>query len=157
MKNLLNLFVFLFILVSLNSCATIINGTSQQINITSTPIEAKVTIDGVEIGKTPYIADLKRKDNHIVKIELEGYKTEVITLNGKTSGWFFGNCLFGGVIGMAVDAITGGMYILQPEEIKQNLKHEKQQTLNDEGTLYIKFVLDVDPKWEKIGQLTKSN
>lgn len=155
MKYFINLFIVLFAIVFLNSCATIINGTSQQVNITSTPIEAKVIIDGEELGKTPFIADLKRKDNHIVKIELEGYKTEVITLNGKTSGWFFGNCLFGGVIGMAIDAVTGGMYRLQPEEIKKNLAPDKQQTLNNEGALYIKLVMTPDPKWEKIGQLTK--
>lgn len=155
MKYFINLFIVLIVAVLLNSCATIINGTSQQVNITSTPIEAKVIIDGEELGKTPFIADLKRKDNHIVKIELDGYKTEVITLNGKTSGWFFGNCLFGGVIGMAVDAITGGMYKLQPEEIKRTLNVDGQQTLND-GTLYIQFVMNPDPKWEKIGQLTKN-
>lgn len=155
MKYFINLFIVLIVAVLLNSCATIINGTSQQVNITSTPIEAKVIIDGEELGKTPFIADLKRKDNHIVKIELDGYKTEVITLNGKTSGWFFGNCLFGGVIGMAVDAITGGMYKLQPEEIKKTLNVDEQRTLND-GTLYIQFVMNPDPKWEKIGQLTKN-
>lgn len=155
MKFFVNLLVFLFTIVFLNSCATIINGTSQQVNITSTPIEAKVTIDGEELGKTPFIADLKRKDNHIVKIELEGYKTEVITLNGKMSGWFFANCLFGGVIGMAIDAVTGGMYRLQPEEIKKNLEPDKQQTLNNDGALYITLVMTADPKWEKIGQLTK--
>ena len=155
MKYFINLFIVLIVAVLLNSCATIINGTSQQVNITSTPIEAKVIIDGEELGKTPFIADLKRKDNHIVKIELDGYKTEVITLNGKTSGWFFGNCLFGGVIGMAVDAITGGMYKLQPEEIKKTLNVDEQRTLND-GTLYIQFVMNADPKWEKIGQLTKN-
>jgi hypothetical protein len=155
MKYFINLFIVLIVAVLLNSCATIINGTSQQVNITSTPIEAKVIIDGEELGKTPFIADLKRKDNHIVKIELDGYKTEVITLNGKTSGWFFGNCLFGGVIGMAVDAITGGMYKLQPEEIKRTLNVDEQRTLND-GTLYIQFVMNPDPKWEKIGQLTKN-
>ena len=155
MKYFINLFIVLIVAVLLNSCATIINGTSQQVNITSTPIEAKVIIDGEELGKTPFIADLKRKDNHIVKIELDGYKTEVITLNGKTSGWFFGNCLLGGVIGMAVDAITGGMYKLQPEEIKKTLNVDEQRTLND-GTLYIQFVMNPDPKWEKIGQLTKN-
>ena len=155
MKYFINLFIVLIVAVLLNSCATIINGTSQQVNITSTPIEAKVIIDGEELGKTPFIADLKRKDNHIVKIELDGYKTEVITLNGKTSGWFFGNCLFGGVIGMAVDAITSRMYKLQPEEIKKTLNVDEQRTLND-GTLYIQFVMNPDPKWEKIGQLTRN-
>lgn len=155
MKHFIGISIIVLSVLFLNSCATIINGSSQQINITSTPIDAKVTVDDHEVGKTPFIADLKRKDNHIVKIELEGYKTEVITLNGKTSGWFFGNCLFGGIIGMAIDAVTGGMYKLEPKEINKALEKDNQQSINDTDMLYIKFVLEPDPKWEKIGQLKK--
>ncbi|MBK7500884.1 MAG: PEGA domain-containing protein [Ignavibacteriales bacterium] len=155
MKHLVNVFYFVSIVLLLNSCATIVNGTSQQVNITSTPIEAKVIIDNEQMGNTPLIAKLKRKDNHIVKIELEGYKTEVITLNGETSGWFFGNCLFGGIIGMGIDALTGGMYRLEPEEINKTLEADKNQTLNDDDALFIKIVLTPNPKWEKIGQLTR--
>ena len=155
MKHIIFLFFLVPVTLLFNSCATIVNGTSQQVSITSTPIEAKVTIDDKELGKTPMIAKLKRKDNHIVKIELEGYKTEVITLDGETSGWFFGNCLFGGIIGMGIDALTGGMYRLEPEEIKQSLQKDEKQSLNDSDVLYIKLVLSPDPKWEKVGQLTR--
>jgi len=141
MKHFIGISIIVLSVLFLNSCATIINGTSQQINITSTPIDAKVTVDDHEVGKTPFIADLKRKDNHIVKIELEGYKTEVITLNG--------------IIGMAIDAVTGGMYKLEPKEINKALEKDNQQSINDTDMLYIKFVLEPDPKWEKIGQLKK--
>jgi hypothetical protein len=156
MKHFIGISIIVLSVLFLNSCATIINGTSQQINITSTPIDAKVFVDDQELGKTPYVAKLKRKDNHIVKIELEGYKTEVITLNGETSGWFIGNCLFGGLIGMGIDAITGAMYRLEPKEISKSLEKDNQQSNNDNDMLYIKFVLEPDPKWEKIGQLTKN-
>ncbi len=155
MKHFIGISIIVLSVLFLNSCATIINGTSQQINITSTPIDAKVFVDDQELGKTPYVAKLKRKDNHIVKIELEGYKTEVITLNGETSGWFIGNCLFGGLIGMGIDAITGAMYRLEPKEISKSLEKDNQQSSNDNDMLYIKFVLEPDPKWEKIGQLKK--
>lgn len=155
MKHFIGISIIVLSVLFLNSCATIINGTSQQINITSTPIDAKVFVDDQELGKTPYVAKLKRKDNHIVKIELEGYKTEVITLNGETSGWFIGNCLFGGLIGMGIDAITGAMYRLEPKEISKSLEKDNQQSNNDNDMLYIKFVLEADPKWEKIGQLKK--
>jgi hypothetical protein len=155
MKHFIGILFIVFSVLFLNSCATIINGSSQQINITSTPIDAKVFVDDQELGKTPYVAKLKRKDNHIVKIELEGYKTEVITLNGETSGWFIGNCLFGGLIGMGIDALTGAMYRLEPKEISKSLEKDSQQSINDKDMLYIKFVLEPDPKWEKIGQLKK--
>ena len=155
MKHFIGISIIVLSVLFLNSCATIINGTSQQINITSTPIDAKVFVDDQELGKTPYVAKLKRKDNHIVKIELEGYKTEVIALNGETSGWFIGNCLFGGLIGMGIDAITGAMYRLEPKEISKSLEKDNQQSSNDNDMLYIKFVLEPDPKWEKIGQLKK--
>ncbi len=37
----------------LQSCATIVKGTSQKIPVTSAPIGAKVLVDGTEMGTTP--------------------------------------------------------------------------------------------------------
>ena len=56
---------------------------------------------------------------------------------------------------MGIDAITGAMYRLEPKEISKSLEKDNQQSSNDNDMLYIKFVLEPDPKWEKIGQLKK--
>jgi hypothetical protein len=144
--------------IALISCASIIHGTSQQIGIGSTPSGAKVTVSGQSFGTTPTIADLKRKDNHIVKIELDGYMPYETTLTKKVSGWVWGNVLFGGLIGLAVDAISGGLYNLSPEQIQATLNKEESANLQlTDDALYVFVTLDPDPSWKKVGQMTKAN
>jgi hypothetical protein len=90
--------------MSLVSCATIMQGSRQQISISSTPSGASLVIDSGTAIRTPYVAKLKRKDTHTIRIELAGYKPfELITSRG-TSGWVWGNIVFGGVLGLIVDA-----------------------------------------------------
>ena len=86
------------------------HGTSQDLGISSSPTNATVMIDNVDAGKTPLVGKLSRKDNHIIKIQLGGYQPFEGTVTRKVSGWVWGNILFGGVIGLAVDAISGGLY-----------------------------------------------
>ena len=123
MRKQISLF-FSIALVSiiLTSCATIIHGTSQTVAISSNPTNAKVFVDGQETGITPVNVDLKRKDSHTVRIELDGYSPYEINLNRKVDAWIAGNIVFGGIIGLAVDAISGGMYKLSPEEIMAEMK-----------------------------------
>lgn len=40
---------------------------------------------------------------------MDGYLPDETTLTKKVSGWVRGNLVFGGLIGLAVDAISGGM------------------------------------------------
>jgi hypothetical protein len=43
-------------------------------------------------------------------------------LDSTLSGWYFGNILIGGLIGLLiVDPLTGAMYDLEPENIEQSL------------------------------------
>ena len=45
----------------------------------------------------------------------EGYEEQSQTLQSSMDGWYWGNFLFGGLIGMlAVDPATGAMYKLPP-------------------------------------------
>lgn len=147
----LNLFIISFIFFW--GCGTIFNGTNQSVNIVSNPLDAKIFVDGSEVGSTPMKVQLSRKENHIIKLELENYEPKIITVNRETSNWFIGNCIFGGLIGMAIDAISGGMYRLEPEEINADF----DDVLVNEDFLYIKVVLQPDPEWERIYQLKKLN
>ncbi|MBI3292584.1 MAG: PEGA domain-containing protein [Elusimicrobia bacterium] len=141
----------------LAACATIMHGTRQDVSISSNPTGATVTIDGQSKGKAPLVADLKRKNNHLIKIELPGYAPFEMWTTTKVSGWVWGNIVFGGLIGLAVDAISGGLYKVTPEQIAATLnKQEKQAaTLYNDGTLYIVTVLKPNPSWEKIGSLQR--
>ena len=69
------------------------------------------------MGQTPVAPDLKRMDKHIVRIELDGYEPYEFMIDRRVSGWVAGNILFGGLIGVAIDAATGSMYRLDPSEV----------------------------------------
>ncbi|HRD55221.1 MAG TPA: PEGA domain-containing protein [Parachlamydiaceae bacterium] len=138
--------------ILLTSCATIMHGSRQTIGISSNPACARIFVDNTYYGNTPMMTKLTRKDNHMVRIELEGYYPYETILTRQLSGWVFGNIVFGGVIGVAVDAITGGIYRLTPEQIEANLLQPVAQNKN--GISYISVVLKPEASWEKIGQLS---
>lgn len=140
--------------LALSACASIMHGTSQDVGISSSPTGATVTVDSLTPGKTPYIAHLRRKDNHIVKLALDGYAPAEMTLTRKTSGWVWGNIVFGGIIGLAVDAMTGGLYNLTPEQLSATLASQKAQIAPTKDGFYVVLVRDADPTWTRIGRLT---
>ncbi len=142
---------FLVLTLLLTSCASIIHGGSQDVGISSSPTGASVAVDNRPYGTTPVIAHLTRKDNHIVKIDLSGYQPFEATLTRKASGWVWGNIVFGGLIGLAVDAISGGLYNLTPEQITATLS--KSTTAQKYGSIYIAVVLKPEPGWQKIADL----
>jgi hypothetical protein len=142
--------------VILWGCATIMHGTSQNIGFSSNPTGAKVTVDGASVGVTPMFAKLSRKDEHIVKLELEGYEPAELTLTKGTSGWVWGNIVIGGLIGLAVDAISGGLYDLNPEQLNAELRKQGTSSIEKEGTIYLVTVMHPDEGWKRIGTLQKA-
>jgi uncharacterized protein YceK len=150
-------FIFLMLTVALllftQGCGTIMQGTKQQIGINSTPSEAKVFINGREQGETPMIAEVRRKDPALISVRLDGYEPYELFLTRSTSGWIWGNVVFGGIIGIAIDAAAGGMYKLSPDRIEADFRSGAAVFESDEDGLFITVVLGADPAWEKIGEL----
>jgi hypothetical protein len=134
-------------------CATIIHGSSQHVSISSSPTNATVNVDGRVVGQTPIITELERDDKHLIEISLDGYELYQIALSRDVSGWIAGNIIFGGFVGLAVDAITGAMYKLDPEHVHADLKAVHSQASLPDGQLYIAVVLSPDPDWTRVGTL----
>lgn len=151
MKNVV--IPMLLIAAILNSCATIVQGSHQSISISSNPTNAYIWVDRNYVGNTPLIVDMSRKDTHIVRIELPGYQAYEICLARKVNGWIFGNIIFGGVVGIAVDAITGAFYKLTPEQVMVDLRANGMGCTQEGNQTYIAVVLEPNPQWEKIGNL----
>jgi hypothetical protein len=141
---------------SASACATIIHGSSQKVDFASTPPEARVLVDGRDLGKTPITLKLARKDNHTVRIELEGYQPFEIRIEKELSGWYLGNLVFGGVIGLIVDPITGAMYKLSPKQIAATMTKASTSVAKQSGTLFVGVSLERDPEWERIGTMTRA-
>ena len=141
--------------LSVSGCATIMHGTQQEIGISSTPTGATVSIDNTDKGVTPVVTKLKRKENHTVRIQLAGYQPFETTLTHSVSGWVWGNIAFGGLIGLAVDAMSGGIYKLTPEQISGSLQTGHASVLQKDGGLYVVAVLEPQPDWVKVAQLQR--
>lgn len=144
-------------LTSLTGCATIINGTRQAVRIESNPSDATIWLDETYVGKTPKIIEMYRSDNHTVRIELEGYQPYEASFKKELSYWVFGNFIFGGVIGLAIDVVSGGVYKLTPEELEAELSSSQITYTKKSNQACIVVVLKPNPSWQKIGNLVAVN
>ncbi len=133
------------------------HGTRQSIGISSNPSFAAVWVDQIYMGNTPISVDMSRKDNHIVRIELEGYQPYEMIFSRKLSGWVLGNLIFGGVIGLAIDAISGGIYCLTPDQVQAELRNNQIVYSQKSDESYIAIVLQPDPSWTKVGNMVVAN
>lgn len=142
----------------LSSCCSLVNGPKQSIGFASSPVGAKVTVDGIPIGMTPVTRKLERSEDHVVVMELKGYCSFSATVTHSVSGWVWGN-LICGPLGLAIDACTGSLYVLSPEQVQAQLAVESRHAFHDapqEDRLHFFVVLKPDPAWRKAGQMRRS-
>lgn len=158
MKSLsFKIMTIVLISVLLTNCATIIHGTKQDVSISSNPSKAVVTIDNAEKGITPVTVKLSRKDHHTVLINLDGFMPYETKLTRKVDGWIAGNIVFGGLIGLAIDGITGGMYKLTPDQLQAELRNQSASIQEQREGIFLTVVLQPRSDWEKVGQLQRAN
>ena len=117
----------------ISSCASIVSKSSWPFSIQTDPPGAKVVITnkkGIEIlsKRTPTALLLKSgaaffsKESYVISLSMDGYETKKINVECKINGWYFGNILIGGIIGMLiVDPATGAMYKLERDGISESL------------------------------------
>lgn len=105
-----------------SGCATIVSHNRWPVAISSSPVGAAITITNrmgspVYTGVTPAAVVLKsgssffKREMYKINFTLPGYSPTTTMLEADVNGWYFGNLLFGGAIGMLiVDPATGSMY-----------------------------------------------
>lgn len=106
-----------------SGCASIISDTSYPVNISSSPEGAPFVVrneNGVAVarGRTPDVVTLEAGDGYFsgATYTIES-GSERVTLDSNLDEWYWGNILFGGLIGMLiVDPATGAMWEL-PESV----------------------------------------
>lgn len=119
--------------LGLSGCASIMNGSTQPVTIKSVPDGASVTVtnragEKIHNGTTPVTLTLNRgagyfrSETYKVEVKKEGYEPRQLDIVSNVNGWYIGNILFGGVIGLlAVDPATGAMYSF-PDSVSANLE-----------------------------------
>lgn len=110
-------------------CASVTKGTSQNITINSSPSGASCTVERegkmiATIPATPQIIKVSKSKNDLtLTCNLAGYKTAQYVIPSDVEAMTAGNVIFGGLVGLAIDAGTGAMnkydanvtVVLQPE------------------------------------------
>lgn len=141
-----------------SGCASIIHGTTQEVSLSSNPSGARVQADGNQVGETPTKVILKRKTDHVLVFNKEGYEQEQRTVMHVVSGAVYGNIAAGGLIGWGVDAATGAQYKLAPETIHVELQPAKEGSSETKTQAIQMSADDKLKKLEKLmkdGQITK--
>ena len=110
------------IVFSASGCATIINGTSQKIQVTSEPSDTKVLVDGQNSYVTPVKLRLERRRDHELVFTKDGYESQTVKLAHVLSWVVAGNTLLGGPLGWVFDIFAGTQYVLVPNPVKVELK-----------------------------------
>lgn len=152
MKKIISVLVALCFLIS--GCASIVSKSSYPVTINSNPDQATITITderGTQIykGKTPTTITLKAGESYFhgkdytVAFEKEGYEKQIATIQRQLDGWYIGNILLGGLIGMLiVDPITGAMWKLE-SPLTVNLAEKTSSLENNEVKLQIVLIDDI--------------
>jgi len=144
-------------LVISSGCATIIHGTTQDINITTDPSGADLNVDGSERYKSPAKITMKRKHDHVVEVAMDGYQKETLNIKSVVSGAVAGNIIAGGLIGWGIDAASGGQYRLVPENYDLRLRPALTQNVatSKEPMESIEDKLDQIKKLRDKGKITE--
>ncbi|MDB6123541.1 MAG: hypothetical protein JWQ71_2534 [Pedosphaera sp.] len=105
-------------------CASIVDGGPKIIRVNSEPTGAKLSVfdrddKPVCIQTTPASLTLKRSHGYFMGeryklvFEAPGYYPSTTYVESGINGWYLGNVLFGGAIGiLIVDPATGAMFTL---------------------------------------------
>lgn len=105
-------------------CASIVGESRYPVAVSSAPLGARFEITDkngavIHSGNTPSTVTLKSGSGYFsgqtyrIHFQKAGYSDKTIELDSGLSGWYWGNILFGGLVGMlVVDPLTGAMYKL---------------------------------------------
>ena len=116
-----------------SSCATIFGRSSYNVTINSTPAGAQLTVIdklGKEVykGQTPATVNLKSsagymsKATYQLKFDLPDHEQKIVSVTSNLNGWYIGNILVGGLIGMLIiDPLSGAMYKLPQTTFNETL------------------------------------
>lgn len=120
-----------------SGCATIFSEEAYPVHVTSSPSGAAIEIKDEEgnvvyNGATPAVVKLASSagyfdgEMYTVKFSKPGYSDETFVVNSGIEGWYWGNLLLGGVLGMLIiDPVSGAMYDL-PTKAGATLKPLEQ-------------------------------
>ena len=117
-------FLAALLVLVLAGCGTLFIPANTDVTVHSNPVEATVTIDGVDHGTTPVTLNLNNKKPHTIIISKPGYDSVTCQLNTKIKGSVVVLDVLGGLLPVVVDAATGGWKKLEKTECSVQLREQ---------------------------------
>jgi hypothetical protein len=80
-----------------------------------------------------------------VKFQLNGYEEKTVPIHSTLNGWYFGNILIGGVIGLLIiDPATGAMWKIKNDFVDEKLSPKHGNTTS----LEILDIKNIPGEWK---------
>jgi len=124
--------VILSVLLTISGCASIVSDSRYPVQVNSAPVGVSFEVKNednrvVASGVTPTNIMLKsgsgyfNGEEYTFTFTSECNSTKQQILDSELDGWYFGNIIFGGLLGLfVVDPLTGAMFKL-PENVNENM------------------------------------
>ena len=114
MKITRKILVFALMCISIclfSSCASILSGTKQTVDVNTQPTGARVFVNGEDQHVvTPATINVPRKKAITYSFQKQGYESGTVTEYGSFNPVVVGNIILGGIPGFLVDLGTGAWY-----------------------------------------------
>lgn len=135
--NLPTILVLISVFICFGSCATILGGKRNTLNIKSVqPDSAMVFLDGVYLGQAPIkirISKYKLQHRSMIEIKKQGYETFYYeVLRSPHIGYVVADILTG-VIPLIVDVADGNIYRPNTRKIEYHLVPAQKEISNQES------------------------
>ncbi len=124
MKTILKFSLIILLPVLFQSCATVFTGTHDTVYINSKPEGAKIIINGIDRGYTPRDIRVQRSLNSkYIRLKKDGYESRFFKLQQEFNMITIVNIFM--PWGFAIDAVSGAMFIYQPQYYELELEGKK--------------------------------
>lgn len=103
----------------LSSCATVLDGTREEVKIDSSDPDAQLLIDGETHGFGSQSVELERDEDHVIEVIPTKGDPRRVNISPRVNLLVVFNALLpGGTVASIIDWITGAAFNLEPDEVE---------------------------------------
>jgi hypothetical protein len=148
-KSILGLTLIAVIGMMATGCATIVSDSTYTLRVETEPQGANIEIKNKYgmvqyTGVSPQVFQIEvgdgffKKARYTIDIKMDGHPKRSYPLLISLDGWYFGNLIFPGVIGLLIiDPVTGAMWELDTEYIFEVFDEDTAEATQGQRTLKI--------------------
>ncbi|MCG8508852.1 MAG: hypothetical protein MI741_06445, partial [Rhodospirillales bacterium] len=145
--------------MSVTGCASIVSDNESNTYIQTDPEEARCELHGQDFKRvvnTPGSVQLPAAAAPVtIACEAPGFQATTESLDTEMDGWILGNIIFGGVVGVVVDAATGAGEKFPPR-VMIFLEPEAFVSEQDRNEWYDRRRTALEEEWQKKIQIVRT-